>query len=74
MLNHFIEVLHTGLPNCTWRSYGKERVEPKIIMFMRMTEILSSTTTFCRSKKGAGYHGASCSIFRMREFLGRERK
>jgi len=68
MLNRFTEVVHIGLPNSTRRSYGKERLEPKMIMFRRMTETLSSTTAFCRPKKGEGYHGASRSIFGIRIF------
>lgn len=73
MLSHFIEVVHIGLANSTWRPYGKERLEPTI-MFMRMTEILHSSTAFCRPKKGKGYHGANKSVFRVKEFLGRESK
>lgn len=49
----FINVVHIGWPNSTFRSYGKERPVPKV-MFMRITEILSNTTTFCRLKRGWG--------------------
>lgn len=51
MPHYFINIVHTGLPKSTFRSRGKKKSVPKI-MFMRMTEILSNTTVFCRLKKG----------------------
>lgn len=74
MLTHFIEVVHIGLLNSSRRSYGKEWHEPKIIVFVTMTEILSSTTAFRRPKKGKVSPGVSRSVFGTREFLGRQRK
>lgn len=41
---------------------------------MRMTEILSSTEHSVGQRREEGYHGASRSIYRIREFLGTERK
>lgn len=43
-------------------------------MFIRMTEILSSTKHSVGQRRGNGYHGASHSIYGIREFLGTERK
>lgn len=41
---------------------------------MRMTEILSSTEHSVGQRREEGYHGASRSIYGIREFLGAERK
>lgn len=70
----FINVVHIRSPNSTFRSYGKERPVPKV-MFMRMTEILTNTTAFCRLKGGCGAGwGEEChSIFGIREFLSGEK-
>lgn len=52
MPNCFINVVHIGLPKSTFRSHGKKEKPVPKIMFMRMTEILSNTTAFCKLKKG----------------------
>lgn len=58
----FIIVVHIGLPNPTLRSYSKERPVPKIMIYMRMTENLSSPIAFYKPKGGGeeDSHGASC--------------